>query len=179
MNKIEVVGTLKDGGKNYKQGHLYLLDVPRKSGVIDTLMVFPKDGVQLSEGPIRIVGRIQSQYIKTIGVPVYIIPEDVEPRDVVEVSSDATATGTLKEDPVCRKTKTDKNICTLLLITDDGTVPVLLWGDLAKEAPNKFKAGDRLTARGRLQSREYPDKNGGKRQTWELSARKIKFARED
>lgn len=176
MNNIEVIGTLRDGEKEYKQGHLYLLDAPRKSDTIDTLMVFANE--ELPVGPVKVTGKLQSGYIHKVGVPTYILPETIEALESVDALSDASITGTLKKDPVCRQTKKNKNICTILVVTDDGTVPVLLWGDVAKEAPEKYRAGDRLNVRGRLQSREYPGKDEGKRTAWELSARKVALAKE-
>lgn len=171
MNKIETIGTLKDGEKDYKPGHMYLLDAPRKSGTIDTLMVFADE--ELPAGPVKVTGTVRAEYIHGIGVPVYVVPEVIETLDGVEAFSTVSVTGMLKKDPVCRRTKKDKNICTILLVTDDGTMPVLLWGDMAKEAPEKYKAGMRLSVKGRLQSREYPDRNGGRRTAWELSASRV------
>lgn len=175
MSKIEIIGTLRDGGKDYKPGHMYLLDAPRKSDTVDTLMVFASE--ELPEGPVKVTGTIRAEYIRDIGVPTFIVPEKIETLDGVEPLNDVSLTGSLKKVPVCRKTKKEQNISTVLLVTDDGTVPVLLWGDTAKEAPDKYKAGDRLTVRGRLQSREYPA--GESRKTvWELSARKVSLAKE-
>lgn len=177
MNKIEAIGTLKKGDKEYKQGQLYLLDVARKSDTIDTLMVFAD--AELPEGLVKVTGKLQSGYIHKIGVPTYILPDTIETLDAANVLSDAHITGKLKKDPVCRQTKKNKNICTILVVTDDGTIPVLLWGDTAKEAPEKYHTGDMLDIRGRLQSREYPDKNDNKHTAWELSARKVVLAKED
>lgn len=178
MNKIEAIGTLRDGGKEYKQGRLYLLDVPRRSDTVDTLMVFADEELPL--GPMKVTGTLQSGYIHKLGVPTYIQPETVEVlTEAGEVLSDASVEGRLKKDPVCRKTKKGKSMCTILVVTDDGTVPVLLWGTAAEEAPGKYRAGDRLLIKGRLQSREYPAKDGSVRTAWELSARKVAMAKEE
>lgn len=178
MNKIEVIGTMKDGEKDYKPGHLYLMEAPRKSGNIDTLMVLSKEKLLIPEGTVKLTGHMVADYIAGIGVPVYIVPESIV-QVPSEVYSEGTATGTLKADPVCRKTKKEKSICTIIIITEDGPVPTLLWGDNASEAPGKYKAGDTLTVTGRLQSREFPGKKGGTRTTYELSARKAGFADEE
>ncbi len=175
MNKIIANGILKKAEKPYDSRYLYWLEVARKSGTIDTVMVLSEDG-GLMEGLVKITGALKSEYIHPVGVPVFIVPEMVEPgEEKAEVSSEAVVTGTLKHNPVCRTTKKGKNVSTILLITEGGTIPVLLWNDNAKQAPDKFKEGDTLTATGRLQSREYPVKDGA-RTTYELSARKIILA---
>lgn len=174
MNDSVISGTLKKGGTDYRQGYLYILEVPRKSGAVDSLMVISKTP-GLMEGPVKITGHVRSEYIHKIGVPVYIVPEKIESvEDLGE--SRTTVTGRLKEDPVCRHTKKGKSVSTILLVTNDGTVPVLLWGKDAEEVSEKYKGGDMLTASGRLRSREYPDKKGQTRTAYELSASKVKLS---
>lgn len=174
MNDSVISGILKKGDKDYPQGCLYMLDVPRRSGTVDSLMVLSHTP-DLMEGPVTITGHVKAEYIHKIGVPVYIVPEKIEPAEETGPSK-TTVTGRLKEDPVCRKTKQGKAVSTILLVTNDGTVPVLLWGKRAETAPEKFKAGDMLTASGRLQSRDYPDKKGGARTTYELSATSVELS---
>lgn len=171
MNDSVITGILKKGDMEYPQGCLYILEVPRKSGDMDSLMVFSRTP-GLMEGPVKITGHVKSEYIHKIGVPVYIVPEKIEPAEETGMSR-TTVTGRLKEDPVCRHTKKGKSVSTILLVTNDGTVPVLLWGKNAEEVSEKYKGGDMLTASGRLRSREYPDKKGQTRTTYELSASRV------
>ena len=180
MNEIKICGNLRKEDKKYEDGHLYLLEVKRKSGFLDKLMVLSPDDT-LTCGSVCITGHIKSDYIEGLGVPVFIIPDMVESvgkddRELKPENGDyfsrTTITGKLKTAPVCRKIK-DGFISTVLVVTEDGTVPVLLWNDTAKAAAEKYKAKDEVKVSGRLQSRDYPDKNGVWHTTYELSARKF------
>lgn len=167
MNRIRISGNLEKDGRVFDQGHLYSLRVTRKSGTTDDLLVVAGDG--LPEGGVMVTGHLESSYMKGIGVPAYIVPESVEPCEV-DNSSMAVFTGVLKSDPVTRRTHGGKPICPILLVSEDGQVPVLLWGDDAG-AVEGYSAGDTLTVAGRLQSRGYKRKKDGSRHvTWELSA---------
>lgn len=178
MNKIEVSGNLKKGDRKYASGYFYQLDVARRSGTVDTLMVLSTDD-RLMEGDVFITGHVRSEYIHGLGVPVFIVPEKVEAmQDGTDGFSETVITGTLKADPACHNTRTSKVISTVLVITDEGTVPVLLWGGTAKKAAETYKAGDRIQVAGRLQSRNYPDRKGNEHTTYELSANRIEPAPE-
>lgn len=176
MNEITVSGTLKKDGSKYKPGCLYWLDVMRKSGVIDKIMVFSRDE-NLMEGDVLITGCVKAEYIQGLGVPVFIVPDSIEPmQDDKNRISEVTVLGILKADPVLRTIKSGKYISTIILMTAEGPVPILLWNGNAKIASETYKAGDMLKVTGRLQSREYSDRKGKKHTTYELSAHKIKLA---
>lgn len=169
MNRAKINGILRKGGKKYNQGHLYLLDVARKSGTVDTIMVF-SDNEDLPEGPVHVEGQLKAEYIHGMGVPAFIKEEKVEPAEA-DGSSETTVTGTLKANPKARSTHGGKSIATVLIRTEDGTVPVLLWGGNATKAEKSLKAGDAIRATGRMQSRKFKDKKtGDERTTYELSA---------
>lgn len=168
MNRIEISGMLRKDGQEYVVGHLYWLDVARKSGTVDTLMVFSSD--DLVDGNVHITGHIQAQYVRGMtGLPVFIVPDLVEYCAIDNLSC-ATVTGKLRTDPVSRKTKDLKSIATVVLNTEYGPVPVLLWGSNAKKAENVYHAGDTIKVEGRLQSRQYTDKKSNVRTTYELSS---------
>lgn len=167
MNQTKVCGNLRDGGTEYAPGHLYWLDVERKSGAVDTLMVL-SPGEKLPEGQVQVTGRICSEYIHGVGVPVFIVPASVEPGGDGG-SSEACVHGTLKKDPVLRKTSKGTDISSVLLMTEDGPVPTVLWGGPARKVVKTLKKGSPLHVNGRLQSRTFPLRRGGTRTTWELS----------
>lgn len=166
MNRCKINGTLAKTGDTFGPRHIYNLEVPRMGDGIDTLLVVSSDG-DLPEDRVTIEGTVRAEYFRGKGVLVYIEPETVKSAD--ENVSATTVTGTLKNDPVAYKTKRGRDVCTLILITEGGPVPVIVWGKTAKNAPDDFKSGDILTAEGRLQSREYPTRDGGRKTTYEVS----------
>lgn len=180
MNKITVGGILRHGEKKYAPGYEYHLDVTRKSGTVDSLLVLSPDE-NLPEGGVTITGKLRSEYIHGVGVPAFIVPDIVEPADEEKYNglSEAVVTGTIKSDPKCRATYSAKSITSILLRTEEGMIPVLLWGGNAKKAEKDFKAGDRITVTGRMQSREYPDKNKVRHITYELSGSKAEMAEDE
>lgn len=172
MNKIEVYGNLTKTDKKYVPGYVYELAIRRKSGTIDTIMVIsPESG--LMEGSVHITGHVRSEYIHGVGVPVFIVPEMIEAGTEESGFSETVVTGTLKDVPKCRSTKSGKAVATILVITEEGTIPTLLWGGNATSTAETYKAGDRIRVTGRMQSREYPDKKGNIHTTYELSASRI------
>lgn len=167
MNRCKINGTLAKTGDTFGPRHIYSLEVTRAGGGIDTLLAVSADG-DLPEGRVTVEGTVRAEYFRGKGVLVYVEPETTAPSD--EAVSTATVTGTLKNEPSVHTTKKGNCVCTLILITEGGPVPVVLWGKNAKNAPEAFKPGDIITAEGRLQSREYPAKGGGKKTTYEISA---------
>lgn len=177
MNKIRVSGNLRRGDINYPQGHVYWLDVTRSSDTVDTLMVISQDDT-LTEGEVLITGYMAAEYIKNVGIPVFIVPETIEEKGEDNISA-AEVLGYLKVDPEWKTTKKKKVIASVLMMTDTGPIPVLMWGGTAKMASEKYKAGDMLRMTGRLQSRGYTDKKGNKRTTYEVSVKRIYDIREE
>lgn len=166
MNRCKINGMLAKTGDTFGPRHIYSLEVPRMGDGLDTLMVISKDG-DLPEGRVTVEGTVRAEYFRRKGVLVYIEPETVTFSD--EAVSVTTVSGTLKNDPMPHKTKKGRDMCNLVLITDGGPVPVIVWGRTAKNAPHDFRSGDILTAEGRFQSREYPTKNGERKTTYEIS----------
>ncbi|MBI4656773.1 MAG: single-stranded DNA-binding protein [Elusimicrobia bacterium] len=59
---------------------------------------------------------------------------------------------------------------------DDATfVPVVVWAPMAERCKEKLKKGSPVHVEGRLASSEYTDKNGQKRKTLKVVARRIQF----
>ena len=49
------------------------------------------------------------------------------------------------------------------------------WGKLGEHAAKWFSKGDQAIVRGRFESRDWEDKNGQKRRSWEIIAESIDF----
>lgn len=54
-------------------------------------------------------------------------------------------------------------------------VEVVFWGKTAEFAAQYFRKGDTALVTGRLESRKWEDKNGGKRVSWEVQAESLDF----
>ena len=54
-------------------------------------------------------------------------------------------------------------------------VDICLWGKLAEHASTWFHKGDMCIVSGRLESRDWQDKNGNKRRSWEVQCESIDF----
>lgn len=54
-------------------------------------------------------------------------------------------------------------------------IDVVFWGKSAEHASQWFHKGDMAIVRGRLESRDWKDKNGNKRRSWEVQAESIDF----
>lgn len=185
MNRIKASGTITrdDGTFGKESENLYWLDVRRNSGTVDRLMVFADCDVP--EGEVTVDGIVKAAYRKGVGVPSFIEAASVMPAQEGEQGlNKAYVEGVLKEDPVCREVprkdggKPDRTgpryISSVILRTDKGPVPVVLWGSMAKKAAEELRAGDRLEAGGRMQSRRYCTKDGRRRTAYELSAASLK-----
>ena len=54
-------------------------------------------------------------------------------------------------------------------------VDICLWGKLAEHASTWFHKGDMCIVSGRLESRDWQDKNGNNRRSWEVQCESIDF----
>ena len=52
---------------------------------------------------------------------------------------------------------------------------IVLWSKLAEHAHTWFHKGDMCIVSGRLESRDWEDKNGNKRRSWEVQCESIDF----
>lgn len=98
----------------------------------------------------------------------------------------AVLQGRLTKDVEVRYTDTGKVIANFTLAVNrpfadkDGQreadfIPVVLWNKTAEAAGNNVHKGDRLAVIGRIQVRNYTDKNGAKRYVTEVVGDKIEF----
>ena len=94
--------------------------------------------------------------------------------------------GRLTRDPEVRYTTTGKVVCQFTLAVDrpftnqDGQreadfINIVLWGKTAELAGNSLAKGHRALVDGRLQIRQYTDKNNAKRYATEVVANNFEF----
>lgn len=166
MNRCRISGILKPTDDTFGTKHIYRLDIERAPDDKDSLIIMDEHG-NLPEGSVTIEGTIRAEYFRKKGMLIYVDPDSIDLFG--SGPSYTTVEGTVKNEVMLRKTKKGRDVCTLLLNTDSGPIPVILWGRSARNAPDMFKTGDRVHAQGRLQSRRYPIKGGGEGTTYEVS----------
>ena len=91
--------------------------------------------------------------------------------------------GRLGKDPELRKTQQGTSVASFSLAVDRngkdaGTdwLDIVAWSGTAEFASKYLRAGRQVVVVGRLQTRKWEDKNGGKRTAVEVVADKIHFA---
>ncbi len=94
--------------------------------------------------------------------------------------------GRLKADAELRHTQSGKPVATVTLAVSrnrknqNGDYPtdwidVVFWGNTAEHVSRWFHKGNQAIVRGRLESKDWEDKNGNKRRSWEVQAESIDF----
>jgi single-strand DNA-binding protein len=89
--------------------------------------------------------------------------------------------GRLARDPEIKYTQTGKAVANFTLATNErGSekatfVPVIAWEKLAEIIGNNLMKGSQILVEGRMQIRNYEDKNGQKRYVTEVVAQNIEF----
>lgn len=162
----------------------FLLDVPRLSGVVDTLPVIAEEsillGTDLSDGDmLTIAGQIRSHNVRSDGkrhllIFVFahaILCEDGEPINEVFLE------GPICREPTYRRTPLGREICDVMLAIPRAFkradyLPCILWGRTAIEA-SQCHTRDILKICGRLQSRVYTkvtEDGSQERTAYEISA---------
>lgn len=95
--------------------------------------------------------------------------------------------GRLARDPELRQTNSGKNVCTFRIACDRGRkdangqnqadwIDVTAWDKTAEFVCKYFPKGALIAIDGRLQSRQYQDKNGQTRTATEIVAQNVNFA---
>ena len=149
-----------------KRFHRFYLEVPRLSGVVDTLPVITEESILSAIDPtagemITVVGQIRSHNSRENGtrrllIFVYaaaLVVEDGEPIN------DVTICGPLCKEPTYRRTPLGREICDVMLAVPRAFrradyLPCILWGRTAQEV-SACHVRDEVTICGRLQSRVY------------------------
>jgi len=96
--------------------------------------------------------------------------------------------GNLGKDPVLRHTSTGKDVVELSVATSnswkgkDGSTQndtewhrVVAWGNLANSCANNLSKGSKAYVEGRIQTRDWEDKEGNKRSSTEIIANRVLF----
>lgn len=94
--------------------------------------------------------------------------------------------GRFTDDPEIRYTSSNTAVCSVSIAVQrsrkysDGSyptdfVPCVFWGKTAEHVKNWFHKGELAIVRGRLESRDWEDKHGNKRRSWEVQAESIDF----
>ena len=98
-----------------------------------------------------------------------------------------TVLGRLTKDPDVRYTPSQKVVCSFTLAVprefrnpetnerETDFIPVVVWGKTAELCGNSLAKGHRLLVEGRLQIRDYTDKEGQRRWITEIIARNVEF----
>lgn len=167
----------------------FLLEVPRLSGVVDTLPVIAEDTVlntlDLSGGSLLCVrGQVRSHNLRENGrrhLSVFVFASGIaatEGETVNRVQLD----GILCREPTYRRTPLGREICDVMLAVPRAFhrvdyLPCILWGKVAAQAAD-CGVGCRMLLDGRLQSRIYTkltDQGPEERTTYEVSALTAEF----
>lgn len=170
-NEITLRGSLRNLPEFSHENHgkkflRFLLDVPRLSGVVDTLPVVVEqqifDQLDPSAGQmLTVTGQVRSHNQRTDGVRhllifVFansVIVEDGEPLNHVILE------GPLCREPTFRLTPLGREICDAMLAVPRAFhradyLPCILWGKIAQEV-SQCHTRDVISINGRLQSRVY------------------------
>lgn len=95
--------------------------------------------------------------------------------------------GRLTRDPELRRTQAGKAVTSVTLAVDrdfkgqngekeTDFIDIVAWGNTAEFLCNYFSKGRMAVAEGRLQIRDWTDKDGGKRRSAEIVAERVYFA---
>lgn len=94
-----------------------------------------------------------------------------------------TIMGNLGRDPELRYTQNGKAVCNFSVAVDAGFgdnksttwVKCVVWGKGAEIVEKYFNKGSRICCTGEIRTDEYEDRDGNKRQSWELNVRDFDF----
>nr|DAG23529.1 MAG TPA: Single strand binding protein [Caudoviricetes sp.] len=94
----------------------------------------------------------------------------------------AILNGRLTKAPELKQTNNGKSVCSFTIAVDRNRdrektdfVPIVAWGKTAEFVNQWFGKGDLITIVGRIEVRNYEDKNGNKRTATEIIAEEVLF----
>lgn len=94
----------------------------------------------------------------------------------------AILNGRLTKAPELKQTNSGKSVCGFTIAVDRSRdrektdfVPIVAWGKTAEFVNQWFGKGDLITIVGRIEVRNYEDKNGNKRTATEIIAEEVLF----
>ena len=94
----------------------------------------------------------------------------------------AILNGRLTKAPELKQTNSGKSVCGFTIAVDRSRdrektdfIPIVAWGKTAEFVNQWFGKGDLITIVGRIEVRNYEDKNGNKRTATEIIAEEVLF----
>ena len=94
----------------------------------------------------------------------------------------AILNGRLTKAPELKQTNNGKSVCSFTIAVDRSRdrektdfIPIVAWGKTAEFVNQWFGKGDLITIVGRIEVRNYDDKNGNKRTATEIIAEEVLF----
>ena len=94
----------------------------------------------------------------------------------------AILNGRLTKAPELKQTNSGKSVCSFTIAVDRNRdrektdfIPIVAWGKTAEFVNQWFDKGDLITIVGRIEVRNYDDKNGNKRTATEIIAEEVLF----
>ena len=94
----------------------------------------------------------------------------------------AILNGRLTKAPELKQTQNGKSVCGFTIAVDRSRdrektdfIPIVAWGKTAEFVNQWFGKGDLITIVGRIEVRNYEDKNGNKRTATEIIAEEVLF----
>lgn len=167
-----------------REFYRFTLDVPRLSGVVDSLPVIAEKQILDQIDPcagsmLTVVGQIRSHNLRTEGkrhLLIFLFAASITAEDG-EPINDVLLEGILCKEPIFRRTPLGRDICDIMLAVPRAFrradyLPCILWGRTAQEI-SACHTGDRVRIVGRLQSRGYTkitDSGVEERTAYEISA---------
>lgn len=103
-----------------------------------------------------------------------------------------TGTGNLGRDPELRTTRSGRSVLNLSLacdrvhyrdsgngtrekVSDTDWMPIVVWGRLAETCAQYLQKGSKILVMGQVRPREYQDRDGNTRYTFEIVADNVEF----
>ena len=169
--------------------HIFPLETVRLSGTPDRLNVLIRESMLTPElrrpgSRVAAEGELRSFNNKSgVGnrLVLTVFARDIQPGGPDD-DNHIVLTGALCKEPILRVTPMGREICDIILAVPrryrrSDYIPVIAWGEQARQL-SAAPVGTQLTARGRLQSREYTkiiDGQSQRRLAFEVSAADIFF----
>lgn len=166
-------------------GYEMKLEIRRKSGAIDEIIVMAEGERPVNGDGVLVIGKIQAQKNFNSGhTLIYAMAEDVQTVEgsYWEYENDVKIVGEIGKGTTHRMTPRGKEIADVFLKVDNvlynaaAYVPCVLWHENAQEV-QKCKQGDKVEITGRLQSRKYvkvlQDGTAEERTAYEVSVKEL------
>ena len=170
-NNVILCGTVCDGPRFSHVGgnesyYTFPLEIERLSGAADRINIVAKqsqiEALGIEDAPrLMIIGQLRSfnnKQSKGSKLVITVLAGEMF-FTYDEYQNQVSLTGAVCKPTTLRKTPMGRQICDIMLAVNrsygrSDYLPCIAWGQLA-EAASTFAVGDRVTLRGRIQSRKY------------------------